>query len=133
VSENMVGKTRALAVSVPRRGGTGQSGAAEHASLLKIPFAKHLPLCEPESGFLEWKSRLDSELGRVIRQAVSSLPYEQPVALVLFRFEDLSYEEIIEIMGKSVSAVTSLLWRARTAAWRPQGVGGRYYGRAARN
>jgi hypothetical protein len=46
VSENTAGKPRALAVSVPRRGGTGQKDAGKYASALKnrldLAFAKDL-------------------------------------------------------------------------------------------
>ena len=37
------------------------------------------------------------------------------MAVVLRRYEQLSYEEIAEVLGLSVSAVKSLLFRARTA------------------
>jgi len=35
------------------------------------------------------------------------------MALILFRFEGLSYEAIAALLGRRVSAVASLLWRAR--------------------
>lgn len=48
-----------------------------------------------------------------VREAIAALPAEQRLALVLFRFEGLSYEEIAAAMKRSPSSVTSLLWRAR--------------------
>ncbi len=36
------------------------------------------------------------------------------MALVLRRYQDLSYEEIAEVLKQSVPAVKSLLFRART-------------------
>jgi RNA polymerase sigma-70 factor (ECF subfamily) len=53
------------------------------------------------------------ERANAVRDAVLALPADQRIALILFRFEELSYEEISELTGKSVSALTSLLWRAR--------------------
>ncbi len=58
---------------------------------------------------------LREERARAVRKAVAALPADQRSALILFRFEGLSYEEIAEATGKSVSSVTSLLWRARAA------------------
>ncbi|MCX5885711.1 MAG: RNA polymerase sigma factor [Proteobacteria bacterium] len=49
-----------------------------------------------------------------LREAIDSLPERQKVALILQRFEGLSYAEISEIMGCSVKAVESLLQRAMT-------------------
>ena len=45
--------------------------------------------------------------------ALQALPENQRTALLLLRFEDLSYEEIAEVMQLSVPAVKSLLNRAR--------------------
>jgi RNA polymerase sigma-70 factor (ECF subfamily) len=43
------------------------------------------------------------------------LPEEQRVALVLCDLEGLSYKEIAQILGCSVEAVKSRLFRARSA------------------
>ena len=53
------------------------------------------------------------ERSRQISDALQSLPANQRMALVLKRYDDLSYEEIARIMGCSVSAVESLLVRAK--------------------
>lgn len=58
---------------------------------------------------------LQSELQRAIDDAIASLPETQRMAVVLRRYEQLSYEEIAEVLHLSVSAVKSLLFRARTA------------------
>jgi RNA polymerase sigma factor (sigma-70 family) len=42
------------------------------------------------------------------------LPESQRMALVLRRYEQLSYEEIAEVLDLSVPAVKSVLFRART-------------------
>lgn len=56
-----------------------------------------------------------AELRRQIQSAVAALPVNQRVALTLFQFEDLSYEQIAVVMDLSVEGVRSLLARARRA------------------
>jgi RNA polymerase sigma-70 factor (ECF subfamily) len=56
---------------------------------------------------------LEKERSRQISDALQSLPDNQRMALVLKRYDDLSYAEIAQIMGCSVSAVESLLVRAK--------------------
>ena len=57
---------------------------------------------------------LEQELQRAIDQAIAQLPETQRMAVVLRRYHELSYEEIAEVLGHSVPAVKSLLFRART-------------------
>ena len=59
-------------------------------------------------------SLLEGELQAAIAAAMAQLPEAQRLALVLRRYEDLSYEEIAETLGQTVPAVKSLLFRART-------------------
>jgi RNA polymerase sigma-70 factor (ECF subfamily) len=54
------------------------------------------------------------ELAAVVRQALDTLNERQRMAVVLNKFEDMSYAEIAEVMDLSVKAVKSLLNRART-------------------
>jgi len=56
---------------------------------------------------------LAAEEKRQIWVAIQSLPANQRMAVVLKRYEGLSYAEIAEILGCSVSAVDSLLVRAK--------------------
>ncbi|MGL5016721.1 MAG: sigma-70 family RNA polymerase sigma factor, partial [Luteolibacter sp.] len=58
---------------------------------------------------------LQAELQQAVDDAIASLPETQRMAVVLRRYEQLSYEEIADVLGLSVSAVKSLLFRARTA------------------
>ena len=53
------------------------------------------------------------EKSEAIRRVIDALPANQRSAVVLKRFEGLSYVEIAEVMGTSVSAVESLLFRAK--------------------
>ena len=52
------------------------------------------------------------ELRTALTAALSELPDRQRMALILHRFEDLSYKEIANVLGCSLSAVESLLFRA---------------------
>jgi RNA polymerase sigma-70 factor, ECF subfamily len=59
-------------------------------------------------------SLLELELARAIEDAITQLPETQRMALILRRYEELSYEDIAEVLDLSVPAVKSLLFRART-------------------
>ena len=59
-------------------------------------------------------SLLEQELQRAIETAIGQLPETQRMAVVLRRYDGLSYEEIAEVLDQSVPAVKSLLFRART-------------------
>jgi RNA polymerase sigma-70 factor (ECF subfamily) len=56
---------------------------------------------------------LAKERNRQISDALQSLPGNQRMALILRRYDDLSYEEIARILNCSISAVESLLVRAK--------------------
>jgi RNA polymerase sigma-70 factor (ECF subfamily) len=53
------------------------------------------------------------ELSDVVREALELLGEDQKVAVLLNKFEDMSYAEIADVMGRSEAAVKSLLARAR--------------------
>ncbi|HDP98221.1 MAG TPA: RNA polymerase sigma factor [bacterium] len=53
------------------------------------------------------------ETERIVQQAIQKLPARQKSALVLHRYENLSYDEIAKVMKVSLSAVESLLHRAK--------------------
>lgn len=57
---------------------------------------------------------LQGELQNAVDAAIAGLPETQRLAVVLRQYEQLSYEEIAAVLGLSVSAVKSLLFRART-------------------
>ena len=59
--------------------------------------------------------QLDStELREFVRNAVEALSERQRTAVLLHKFEEMSYEEIGEIMGLGTVAVKSLLSRAQS-------------------
>ena len=53
------------------------------------------------------------EQAALLFRMIEQLPENQKVAFTLHKTEDLSYQEIAEVMKLSVSAVESLLFRAR--------------------
>jgi RNA polymerase sigma-70 factor (ECF subfamily) len=68
-----------------------------------MPVDGHDPLDEIEQ----------RELSRTIEEALAQLPPQQRAAVVLARFEEMSYHEIGEVLDISEGAVDGLLQRAR--------------------
>ncbi|WP_372776575.1 RNA polymerase sigma factor [Mangrovibacterium sp.] len=65
-----------------------------------------------------WRSRPDQEVENDqkrarLKQAINSLPERQRVAFTLSKLDDLSYQDIAEVMGLSISSVESLIHRAK--------------------
>ena len=58
---------------------------------------------------------LRNELVAIVKEAMDELPEKQRTALHLFQEQGMSYEEIGAIVGKSLSATKSLIFRAREA------------------
>lgn len=59
------------------------------------------------------REAIESELKEKIMEAIQELPEAQRTAVILCRYEGLSYEEIAQVLGCTVSATKSLLHRAR--------------------
>jgi len=57
---------------------------------------------------------LQKEIKETLKKAINELPDRQRMAIVLYRFEGLSYKEITKVLGCSLSSVESLLFRAMT-------------------
>ena len=53
------------------------------------------------------------ELERALDKAIAALPEKQRIAVVLRRYQETPYEELCDILGMSLPAVKSLLFRAR--------------------
>jgi RNA polymerase sigma-70 factor (ECF subfamily) len=66
------------------------------------------PVRQPDNELLQ------DELRREVDKAIAALPDAQRLAVVLRRYEQMPYEEIAVVLDLSVSAVKSLLFRART-------------------
>ncbi len=72
------------------------------------------PLSWPDSRAAPPETDLQrTELRRRVREAVRSLPPSQQAAVILSRYEGLTYAEIADALGCSTAAVRSLLTRAR--------------------
>lgn len=56
---------------------------------------------------------LRGELFRKVDEAIAGLPENQRIALLLCREEELSYEDISDVLGCSLPATKSLIHRAR--------------------
>jgi RNA polymerase sigma-70 factor (ECF subfamily) len=63
---------------------------------------------EPQATFRQ------RERESAVQEALARLPADQRTAMVLSLYEQLSYKEIGEAMGRSARAVDSLLFRAKT-------------------
>ena len=56
----------------------------------------------------------NEEQSRILFRAIEKLPESQKVAFTLHKLEGLSYEQIAEVMQKTLSSVESLMHRAKT-------------------
>jgi len=68
---------------------------------------------EDKSQMAPPETLLHGELARKIEEALADLPENQRSAILLCRQEDLSYEEIAEVLDCSLSATKSLIHRGR--------------------
>ncbi len=59
-----------------------------------------------------------SEVRASVAAALATLPEKQAAALVLSHYQGMSYQEIAEVLGVSVGAVKSLVFRARDSMMR---------------
>jgi RNA polymerase sigma-70 factor (ECF subfamily) len=71
-------------------------------------------LAKESSGLMPTRLLDKAEMEQIVRLAMESLNERQRLAVLLSKFEAMSYQEIAETMDLSVQAVKSLLSRART-------------------
>lgn len=62
----------------------------------------------PQQQILEEREQIE-----LLHKAIDKLPENQRTALILNKYEELSYKEIADVMGVSLSSVESLLFRAK--------------------
>jgi RNA polymerase sigma factor (sigma-70 family) len=55
----------------------------------------------------------DDETRKLLKESVSGLPDNQRTVFILCKYEELSYKEISEVTGMSISSIESLLHRAK--------------------
>ena len=84
-----------------------------HVPMQTEPEAEDIPI-KDETAQAPDAALLEAELQQAIENAIKELPESQRMAVILRRYEDLSYEQIAEVLDLSVPAVKSLLFRART-------------------
>lgn len=70
-------------------------------------------LAKAASGAMPTRSLDRAEQAQMVRQAVAALSERQRMALLLAKFEGMSYQDIAQTMDLSVQAIKSLLSRAR--------------------
>src|SRR4051794_22118759 len=86
-----------------------------HAGIpLEPESGKEIPTTKTEAAEGPDATLLERELEQAIEKAIAALPETQRMAIVLRRYEGVSYEEIADILDLSVPAVKSVLFRART-------------------
>ncbi len=99
--------TRNLVFNETRRRGRKKEVSSDE----REEHSKHLladqPDRQPDAELLQ------AELQQAVDAAIAALPETQRLAVVLRRYEQCSYEEIATVLGLSISAVKSLLFRAR--------------------
>jgi RNA polymerase sigma-70 factor (ECF subfamily) len=85
--------------------------------------------CEPLEGiFIDGRPRefpdptpladavvMRSDKARAVQKALANLPERQRMVVIMHKYQDLTYEEIAEVLGCSQQAVKSLLFRAHSA------------------
>jgi RNA polymerase sigma-70 factor (ECF subfamily) len=84
-----------------------------HIPMQMDPDAEEIPL-KDESMQAPDAAALEKELQEAIDRAIAQLPDTQRMAVILRRYEDMSYDQISDVLEISVPAVKSVLFRART-------------------
>lgn len=79
-----------------------------------IPIDKSESTIQISSTFMHPGLELENqERGAILFAAINALPENQKTAFTLFNLECIPYEEIAQIMNTSLSAVESLIFRAK--------------------
>ncbi len=71
------------------------------------------PQIPDKAGLSPAEEALCHEQAAIVKAAIDTLPENQKMVVILYRYDGLSYEEIAEIMDWSVQAIKSLLHRAK--------------------
>lgn len=98
-SRRTLARRREVGVGGPRPDQSGENSLEEMATAA--------------SGWMPVRRADKTERAEVVREAIECLNERQRMAILLSKFEDMSYEDISETMGMSVKATKSLLSRAR--------------------
>lgn len=101
--------TRNMVFNETRRRGRKKEVSSDAREEDSNRFIEESPDRQPDAELLQ------RELQHAVDAAIAALPESQRMAVILRRYEQLSYEEIADTLDLTVSAVKSLLFRARTA------------------
>jgi RNA polymerase sigma-70 factor, ECF subfamily len=104
-----------LAVNQTERDKGGQAlerGGEEHPRAARFRGESHRELADPSAGHpsLSMEQR---DVVTAVRAAIAELPETQRMALILAKYDELSYAEIAEVLHSSEKAIKSLVHRAR--------------------
>jgi RNA polymerase sigma factor (sigma-70 family) len=85
----------------------------QRSAHVSLDDASYIPMAPLEA--TPEQSLLRNEKVAKVREAINRLPEKQRSALILREYDGLDYQEIANILGQTVSAVKSLLFRARSS------------------
>ncbi|MBN2984295.1 RNA polymerase sigma factor [Cohnella algarum] len=85
----------------------------QKAAHMSLDDSAYIPAAPPEA--TPEMALLRNEKVLKVREAINNLPEKQRSALILREYEGMDYQEIAGILGQTVSAVKSLLFRARAS------------------
>lgn len=97
--------TRRLVFNEIRRRRRYSHGPLEHDG-------EPLPIPDPSQRPADQEAQM-AELRAAVDSAIASLPEKARMAVILRRYEDMPYEQIAGVIGVSIPALKSLLFRAR--------------------
>jgi len=80
-------------------------------SLDNIITGNKTEIADKQDSFSETMEKEDQL--KLLQTMIRKLPENQRIAITLNKYEDLSYQEVADIMGMSVSAVTALINRGK--------------------
>ncbi len=87
----------------------------KHKNIVHLNIEDDTNLFQTDFKELPESKLLQNERIRMVREAIDELPSNQRSVIILREYEQMDYQEISEVMGSSVSAVKSLIYRARIA------------------
>ncbi|USB34781.1 RNA polymerase sigma factor [Paenibacillus sp. YPG26] len=85
----------------------------QKTGLISLDESGYTPAAPPD--IVPEQAILRNERVGMVREAINNLPEKQRSALILREYDQLDYQEISSILGQSVSAIKSLLFRARSS------------------
>jgi RNA polymerase sigma factor (sigma-70 family) len=85
----------------------------KRSAIVKSLFGYNEEMIDPPDFYHPGIALDDKERAAELFKAIAKLPENQRIAFTLNKLEGLSYQEISEVMGSSISSIESLLHRAK--------------------